>query len=76
MKKTIKILVDKMNKLQETKSGRLEGGFLSIKGGLNKNVLSSTNTSTGPSGCTNSGDCIQTTNTSLHPCSNTGSCYM
>ncbi|QES91067.1 hypothetical protein [Rhizosphaericola mali] len=64
-----------MNKLQEMKSGVLEGGFISIKGGLNKNTLS-TNSAAGPSGCTDYIDCTRSTNTSISPCANTTICFM
>jgi len=71
MKKTIKILAEKMEKLQEKKDGTLQGGFASIKGGFN-NTLLSTNDS--PKGCSNTGDCTGTTNTT--GCVNTKSCFM
>ena len=66
MKKTIKILLEKANKLQE-KDGTLHGGFASIRGGFN--FSDSTNES-----CTNSHDCSQSTNTGTPACSNTGTC--
>ena len=69
MKKTIKILVEKMEKLQEMKDGVLHGGFASVKGGFSA-VLDSTNDGVN---CTNSHDCTKSTNT-LN-CSN-GICFM
>ncbi|WP_205510367.1 hypothetical protein [Longitalea arenae] len=55
MKKTIKILTVKMNKLQEKKDGHLEGGFASIKGGYNySNTVNEY--------CSNTGNCTQYTN--------------
>jgi hypothetical protein len=70
MKKTIKILVDKMNKLQEKTDGTLQGGFASIKGGFAAED-DGTNASIG---CKNTGDCTKSTN--LYGCSNTGVCLM
>ncbi|QES91066.1 hypothetical protein [Rhizosphaericola mali] len=74
MKKTIKVLVEKMDKLKEKNNGKLEGGFTSIKGGFN-NILISTNIGNG-TGCTNSGDCTQTTNSGTPTCTNTKTCFM
>jgi len=71
MQKTIKVLSDKMAKLQETNKGILQGGFTSIKGGFNA-ALDSTNTN--PSGCTNTGNCTQSSNS--YDCHNTGTCFM
>jgi hypothetical protein len=73
MKKTIKILVEKMNKLQEKKDGTLHGGFASIMGGFNSDLLFSTN-SNPAGGCTNSSDCTHSTNT--YKCTNSGTCFM
>jgi len=39
MKKTIKILAEKMDKLQEKKDGTLQGGFASIRGGVMEPIL-------------------------------------
>ncbi|WP_205510376.1 hypothetical protein [Longitalea arenae] len=69
MKKTIKILLEKMDKLQE-KDGTLQGGFASIKGGFNV-----TYDSENKSNCTNSGDCTRTTNTGTPTCVNSGTCF-
>ncbi|WP_205510365.1 hypothetical protein [Longitalea arenae] len=68
MKKTIKILLEKMDKLQESKDGTLQGGFSSIRGGLNFN--DSTNQS-----CTNVKDCSKSTNTGTPTCTNV-QCFM
>jgi hypothetical protein len=70
MKKTIKILADKMEKLQDQKNGTLKGGFGSLKGGFGDYFLSD-NTS-----CTNSKDCTHATNTGTPTCTNTGTCFM
>jgi hypothetical protein len=67
MKKTIKILVEKMDKLQERSDGVLQGGFSAIRGGFNFD--DSTN-----EGCSNSKDCSHSTNTGSTACSNTGTC--
>ena len=67
MKKTIKILVDK---LQEKKDGTLQGGFSSIKGGFQLPDFSD-NTS-----CSNTKDCRLTTNTGTPVCYNGGTCFM
>lgn len=69
MKKTIKILLDKMDKLQEKKDGTLQGGFASIKGGFT--YADSTN----EGACSNSGNCTRTTNTGTPTCSNSGTCF-
>ena len=71
MKKTIKILVEKMDKLQEKENGTLKGGFAAIKGGY-KAFDDSTNSNT--SGCSNTHDCTHSTNTVT--CSNSGTCFM
>jgi hypothetical protein len=42
MKNKIKVLSDKIQKLQEEKDGTLHGGFASLKGGFN-DFLASTN---------------------------------
>ena len=68
MKKTIKILTEKMAKLQEQKDGTLQGGFASIRGGFN--TFDSTNES-----CSNTVKCTQSTNTGDPHCSNTGTCF-
>ena len=70
MKKTIKILVDKMDKLQGKTDGTLQGGFASIKGGF-MNADDSTNSSIG---CSNTGNCTKSTNN--FGCSNTGVCLL
>lgn len=70
MKKTIKILMGKMTRLQEEKNNTLRGGFASIKGGFNDSFLSTND----GLGCTNSKDCVNTTNTIK--CTNTGTCFM
>jgi hypothetical protein len=70
MKKTIKILAEKMSSLQERQDGTLEGGFASIKGGYN-DVPFSTNES-----CSNTVDCRLSSNTGTPVCSNTGTCIM
>jgi len=70
LKKTIKILVEKMDSLQEKTDGVLHGGFASIKGGFNAFDFS-----TNDKGCTNSGTCTATTNTGTPTCSNTGTCF-
>jgi hypothetical protein len=71
MKKTIKILSEKMNALQQKNDGTLLGGFAAIKGGF-KSPLDSTNNN--PSGCSNTVDCTHSTN--LDICSNSGTCFM
>ena len=70
MKKTIKILAEKMEKLQEKKDGTLQGGFASIKGGFHA-TLYSTNADMP---CSNTGDCSSSTNT--HGCVNSKTCFM
>ncbi|QES91065.1 hypothetical protein [Rhizosphaericola mali] len=69
MKKTIKVLVEKMDKLKEKNNGKLEGGFTSIRGGFKENNILSTNPF-----CTNSNDCTHSTNTL--DCTNSKLCFM
>ena len=68
MKKTIKILVEKMEKIQEKKDGTLQGGFGSIKGGFN-----STSLYYNFEYCSNYLNCVYTTN--LRACTNSGTCF-
>jgi hypothetical protein len=70
MKKTIKILSHKIEKLQDPKNGTLQGGFGSLKGGFS-DLFFSTNTS-----CTNSNDCTHSTNTGTPTCTNSKVCIM
>jgi len=67
MKKTIKILIDKMDKLQEKQDGTLQGGFSSIKGGFNASLLKQNGN------CTNTTSCTQT---NVSSCTNSGFCFV
>ena len=69
MKKTIKILAEKMKDLQEQKDGKLQGGFASIKGGFHA-ADDGTNVSIG---YTNTHNCLASTN--LYGCTNSGVCF-
>jgi len=70
MKKTIKILVGKLDQLQEKSDGTLQGGFAAIKGGF-KAFDDSTNDGVR---CTNSSDCTHSTN--IVNCTNSGTCFV
>ena len=71
MKKTIKILVGKMDQLQQNRDGFLQGGFATIKGGFKRSDDDfQTN-----NGCTNTRDCSNATNV-LATCTNSGTCIM
>jgi hypothetical protein len=70
MKKEIRILTEKMAKLRENQKGVLEGGFASLKGGFASAFENGSNFT----GCTNSGDCRTSTNSSS--CVNVGTCLM
>jgi hypothetical protein len=70
MKKTIKILAEKMDKLQELNEGTLQGGFTSIKGGFAAFELSTNDNW----GCTNAKNCVGSTNTG-QGCTNDGVCF-
>ena len=70
MKKTIKILLEKMDRLQEKKDGTLQGGFASIRGGFHETE----DTTNSLPGCTNNGDCTKVTN--RWGCVNNGTCFM
>jgi hypothetical protein len=72
MKKTIKILVEKMNQLQQNRDGTLQGGFATIKGGFKR---LDDDFQTNERGCTNTKDCSHDTNI-LASCTNTGTCIM
>lgn len=66
MKKSIKILV---NKLEQDQQGNLKGGFSAIKGGFKTFQTSVLSTN---ENCTNAVGCVDTTNKS--PCVNQKSC--
>ena len=70
VKKTIKILQEKMEKIQEKKDGTLHGGFASMRGGFNTSFFT-----TNYVNCTNKADCTHTSNVGLG-CTNTGTCII
>lgn len=67
MKKSIKILVEK---LEQDQHGKLSGGFSAIKGGFKSFANSAVSTN---DGCTNEIRCSATTNTGSG-CTNSFSC--
>jgi hypothetical protein len=71
MKKTIKIQLKKLEDLKERKDGTLQGGFASLKGGFQSDLLT---TNDHPGGCTNTKDCTKTTN--AWGCVNSGICFI
>lgn len=79
MKKSIQSF---LIKLKENNDGTVSGGFGSVRGGFNLNLLrtnspcenSGTCSGTNVAGCTNSGQCSGSTNKEVS-CHNTGTCF-